>query len=371
MNVVYLSNSTIPSRTANSLHVMKMCQALAQAGHQVRLVGTSTGRSSTEAEASPFAHYGVEECFDLTLLPRPSMPGGHYLFALGAALDAWVHGADLVYGRDIFSCFFASLLGLPVVLELHAPPQELGERNRQMFAFMVRHALLRRVVVISEALRETMRERYGLSPSCVRVAHDAADADAVAGQASLTEIDRLQVGYVGHLYPGKGMEVIAALAPACPWADFHVVGGTEADLARWRGELAEAENVTFHGYVPNGRTPAYRRAFDVCLAPYQRSVSISSGSLDVSRWMSPLKIFEYMSAGKAILCSNLLVLREVLTHDHNAWLCSPDRPGDWVEALEHLRDEPETRRRLGKQARQDFEAKHTWEARAKNVLALA
>jgi len=100
-------------------------------------------------------------------------------------------------------------------------------------------------------------------------------------------------------------------------------------------------------------------------------VSVSSGSMDVSRWMSPLKIFEYMSAGKAILCSDLPVLKEVLTHDRNAWLCTPDRPGEWVEALEHLRDEPGVRRRLGAQARKDFEAKYTWEARAKNVLALA
>ena len=38
MKIAYISKSFIPSRTANSIHVMKMCSALAENGHEVTLL---------------------------------------------------------------------------------------------------------------------------------------------------------------------------------------------------------------------------------------------------------------------------------------------------------------------------------------------
>jgi glycosyltransferase involved in cell wall biosynthesis len=84
--------------------------------------------------------------------------------------------------------------------------------------------------------------------------------------------------------------------------------------------------------------------------------------------MSPLKTFEYMASGKAILCSDLPALREVLAHEQTALLCKPDDPQCWKAALERLRDEPGLRQRLGERAKSEFEAKYTWKARAENVL---
>jgi glycosyltransferase involved in cell wall biosynthesis len=163
------------------------------------------------------------------------------------------------------------------------------------------------------------------------------------------------------------MEIIEPLAQACPWADFQVVGGTERDVQRWRRRLRGVENVTLHGFVPHDRAAQFRHACDVLLAPYQESVS-TSGHDDPAEWMSPLKIFEYMAAGKPMLCSRLPVLHEVLTHDENAWLCDPNDPADWAEALTRLRNRPEKRVQLGERARREFERHHTWSSRAQKVL---
>ena len=69
-------------------------------------------------------------------------------------------------------------------------------------------------------------------------------------------------------------------------------------------------NVELAGYLPHGEVASFLAACDVLLAPYQRQVSIASG-FDTARWMSPLKIFEYMAAGRLVLCSDLPALREV------------------------------------------------------------
>jgi glycosyltransferase involved in cell wall biosynthesis len=83
--------------------------------------------------------------------------------------------------------------------------------------------------------------------------------------------------------------------------------------------------------------------------------------------MSPLKLFEYMSAGKPIVASDLPVLREVLD-EANAVLVDPEDADAWARALESLRDAG-LRERLGVRARRDFLERHTWDIRARKVLA--
>jgi hypothetical protein len=68
MKLVYLANTGIPSRAANSIHVMKMCQAFAKNGHDVTLI--LPDRRDVERDvADPFAFCGVAHCFQLTKLP--------------------------------------------------------------------------------------------------------------------------------------------------------------------------------------------------------------------------------------------------------------------------------------------------------------
>ena len=107
--------------------------------------------------------------------------------------------------------------------------------------------------------------------------------------------------------------------------------------------------------------------FDAVLAPYQRKVAVVGGG-DTSAFMSPLKLFEYMSWGKPILCSDLPVLREVIEDGCNGLVLPPDDPTAWVAALHRLIDDSTERERLGNGARSDFLARHTWRRRAERVL---
>jgi glycosyltransferase involved in cell wall biosynthesis len=112
----------------------------------------------------------------------------------------------------------------------------------------------------------------------------------------------------------------------------------------------------------------HMRTFDVVLAPYGQKVSVKSGSFGAERWMSPLKIFEYMSYGKAMVATDLPVIREVLESRKNALLAPAGDLDLWQQALRELADDPALRRELGDRARNDFEARHTWSARARAVL---
>ena len=63
-----------------------------------------------------------------------------------------------------------------------------------------------------------------------------------------------------------------------------------------------------------------------------------------------MKLFEYMAAGKAIICSDIPVLHEAVTHEETAIMVSPGNLNEWVEAVSRLRDDEVLRKRLGRAA---------------------
>jgi len=345
---------------------MKMCQAFAKGGHEVTLLSPDRGKQEPEVD-DPYRFYGVEACFQLTRLPQFNVKGGARIYGMLAALKAKVSNVHLAYGRCLQSCFFSSLLGVPVIYESHQLATNPSRLTAWMFYSLIQSQSFQRLVVISDALRRDYQQHYGIPSSKILVAHDGADDPGKVDKLAFAQSDRLQAGYVGHLYPGKGMEIVTELVKACPWADFHVIGGTDADIGYWKSQLSGFNNICFHGFIPHAKTEQYRQSCHVLLAPYQRSVS-TCGAGDISQWMSPLKVFEYMAAAKAMMVSDLPVLREVVAHEETAWLCEPDNVDSWIAGLTRLSQDSALRESLGAKAREAFEMKYTWQARASKII---
>lgn len=374
MRLLYQSLSYVPSRRASAVHVMKMCAALARAGHEVQLA-TKLAPSRQEPDIEDdHAYYGVARSFEIRKLPRPTWKGGgivHLWHSRRLAIES--RPLDLIYSRDLAAAVASARLSIPLVFEAHGPPT--GSWSRAFYRRLFASANLRRLVVISEALKRLF-EKSELLPSGLEVvvAHDAADPfpETATNQdelpARLADSKRHRVGYVGHLYAGRGVELMIALASLMPDHDFHLVGGSVADLERWRGS-AVPENLNLHGFVSPSRIPQFYRAFDVLLAPYQRRVLVASGRTDTSAWMSPMKVFEYMAAGRPIVASDLPVLKEVLRHGENALLVPPDAVEEWREAVEAVTSTPALAGGLARSARDDFFRHHTWDSRVAKVLA--
>ncbi|MGW2631179.1 glycosyltransferase family 4 protein [Streptomyces chattanoogensis] len=368
MRIAYLHACEIPSVFANGVHVMRMCDAFADAGHDITLYA-ATG--STPAE-DIHAYYGTRNRFPVHTFAAPRIP------VLGLWIRAWrvrravrrSGAVDLLYGRDLYALLASAGLA-PLVYETHL--LRPGRDQRLMERLLFRLGSLRRVVTITQALAEDYRRtvprlRRPGGPEMV-TASDCADLPPTTGPTATLpgRPDALKVGYVGHLYPGRGIDVILALAASVPDADFHLVGGTNEDLAHWRSR-SRPPNVHFHGHRPPAQLHPYYRAFDLVLAPYQRRVACAGGVGDIGRWVSPMKLFEYMSHGKAIIASDLPVLREVLTDGVNCVLCPPDDVAAWTAAVKRLADDPGERASLGQVAERQLRRDYTWRARVDRVL---
>ena len=225
-------------------------------------------------------------------------------------------------------------------------------------------------MVITQALKVAFLKNYQAHSNKIQVVPDAADK---AKEDGLPEHwpgrdNCLQVGYVGNLFPGKGMEIISQLCDGFADMDFHVIGGTEKDIAYWKAKTSQ--NLFFHGFISQADLSRYINVLDICLLPNQKNVltfgDMSKKSCNISDYTSPLKMFEYMAHGKAIVASDLQVLREVLNED-NAILVKHDNIEAWGSALTSLR-EKNRRNNLGSRAYEDFIQNYTWTQRAAKAL---
>ncbi len=389
MKIAIISPTSIPSRRANTLQVMKMSQALAQLGQavQVAIPGqqpqTPTNKSLWEELAW---QYGLSQEFPLTWLPaQPRLR--RYDYGLRAVRWAQSWGADLVYTRLPQAAAYASWSGLQTILEIHDIPHGL------LGPWLLRRFLdgpgALRLVAITQALADDLERKFPLpaSNSFIKTAPDGVDLERYASlpepsaarrsllaaptfrlalDGGVFSPETFTAGYSGHLYAGRGAELILALAQRLPQYNFLVVGGEPQEVRRLRGIAKEqgVGNLILTGFVPNAELPLYQAACDVLMMPYQWQVAASSGG-DISRYLSPMKLFEYLACGRAILASDLPVLQEVL-NAQNAVILPAGDVGRWAAALQALQSQP-GREKLAQQARLDA-ARYTWKARAGRIL---
>jgi len=357
---------------ANAVHVMNMCHAIAELGHSVTLVTKENPSRQEVSSLSDFAFYGLPPNFDIIKLACPPRRGAYatYVIHMARLLLRLRGRIDLLHCRDPWGAWIGSVLGYSFILELHGTPSRFTER------LLLRRTLksdgLVRVVFNCLALRRNIERDFPIPPGRGIVAHNGArpqdcTMDASTKWSCSAKGDDLRLGYIGNLYSGKGMEVVAALAERLPRHLFEVVGGSERDLMSWR-KRSLPKNVLLHGFVPPESLPDYLARLDVLLLPNQREVYGSSGRTDFGQWTSPIKMFEYMASGKPIIASDLPVIREVLHNEENALLVSPDHLESWVMAVERLCEDFGLRKRLGEQARSDQLEYYTWGARASAIL---
>jgi glycosyltransferase involved in cell wall biosynthesis len=378
LRIHYLWGGRLPSQLANAVHVMKMCAGLAAAGHEVTLYHSSPPVASSVWELDElFAQYGLSRSFQLTNISSRPGPFRH-LFALQAALRARQRPpADLVYSRYLPAGAWASLLGLPTIQEFHVPPDTASARAYLRMLLAGRGC--RKLIVITHALECRLQSQIPMHRwRDVLVEADGVNVEefrAAAAQPAPSDMvphmqQRPLIGYVGSLHPGKGAELINPIAQRVPNAQFVVVGGPDELAAAYRDQSTAANitNVAWLGYRPNALVPRYIQACDVLLLPNQPKV-ILLGKQDIGQWTSPLKLFEYMAAGKIIIASNLPVLTEVL-NEGNAVLCDPSNPDEWANIVRGVVQGRVDYRSRATRAQLDVEH-YTWVKRAVRCVSAA
>lgn len=371
MKIGCIAPSRVPSNTANSIQVMKVCQSMVQIDHTVGLWVPGTAHLPW-SELS--GHYGLNSTFEVFWLPsKPSLR--RYDFAALAVSEAVRWGAECIYTWLPQAAILGQMRGLPVVLEVHDRPT--GKLGPWLLRRTIRMHGKKRIAVITRALAAVLAKEFKLSipaeelviaPNGVDLERftDLPQPPAARKQLGLPA-EKLTAVYTGHLYAGRGVDLLFGLARAFPHIQFLLVGGNPESVAACREQAAAEglQNLTLTGFIENQKLPLYQAAGDVLLMPYGRVIAGSSGgnSADIC---SPMKMFEYMATGRAILCSDLPVFHEVL-EDRFTTFCTAEDLDSWTAGFDNLIQNPGKIQEMGRQAKEAAQ-QYNWKSRAQTIL---
>lgn len=366
MKTAYVAGSVIPSRSANSIHVMKISEEFARLCEEFELI--VPGIDSSDIQEDPYEYYGIEKKFPIRRIRKKTGGWYRYYFAFKCMRQIKKDRVERIVTRDPLVAFLAVLGRKQVVLDLHGEIAHLiGRAYRIMkWDFFVKNPRLR-LVMITQSLAKYYEKKYGVDPAAVTVLPDGCTIENFVPyyDMPLLEEESMKIAYAGSLGEGRGYEIIEELARSDKKNHYIIYGGTREDVVRITGR-EQPDNIEFRGYIANREIPRALCEQDILLLPYQNKV-IAKGE-DTGKVMSPLKLFESMASGRVIIASDLQILREIVD-DTDCYLADPDDAADWKRILQEISDNRESAREKAAKAKEDVK-QYTWRKRAEKMLEL-
>lgn len=353
-SIIYATKTPLPYPNAASINIVQTCQTLAQLGYNSVLYNDWKPWRLTTLFHNVRKYYGIDRLsFDIHRVPPISTVYFHGLYHLARKMNA------IVFTRDLSTASYTTHRGIPTILELHT-----SKNNSKDILALLENSNLIKLLFISQSLYDS----YGLDNNDCRVSvyHDPVNPLRFS---DIIVPDKTSCGYVGSSFPGKGLrEIVIPLALKNPDIEFHIAGISKRDIIKHSNKDVDLTNINAYGRIQPNRVPRIFNRFNIALLPNQPNIHLPNGT-DIGAHTSPLKLFEYMAAGKAIVASDIPVLREVLTHEYNALLIKHNHLDGWIEAIKRLKTDDKLFNRISAQAKNDALKYYSFEYRYSAILS--
>jgi glycosyltransferase involved in cell wall biosynthesis len=377
--VLYTAFDVVPSPKGASTHILHFLRGLVNGGYSVHLVTPGDGALPPEDEL---------EGARVTRLPP--VKGENFLArAIGFGQAVMEHVAshpeyDFVHYRSVWSGLplaqakahygYKTLFEvnglLSVELKYHYPGlRESGVlakiRQQELVTLMLSDALVCPSAVTRAFLTslDAPRQRIRVIPNGV------SPVDFKATPLPPDDGHTPVLLYIGTLADWQGLDILIKAMPSilaeCQ-VRLCVLGRGRSRqrkvLAKQIRKLGLDGHVSLEPAQPHHLVPGVIAQADLCVAP------LGMNDRNITQGCCPIKVIEYMAAGRPILASNLPVVRELVREDVDALLFSPDDPQDLArQALAILCDRA-LAERLASSAASRAREKFTWNAAQKKLL---
>lgn len=358
----------------SSVHVQEVIRAMIRAGHDVMLFASKFGGAVPPGLESV-------ECLGLpSAQERDPARREQALIDTNALIPAFLdqHGRfDMVYERYALwsdgAMAWARRRGVASVLEINAPLIEEQARHRGLHDRRAAERIAARVfadaddiVAVSSgvagylAQRSVATEKVHIIPNGVTV--DRFDP------APRPRDGKLVIGFVGTLKPWHGVDTLItavqiARERGVPARLLIVGDGPERAALEVQLQQAGLAAVTeLTGAVAPGDIAPLIARMDVATAPYPDMPDF---------YFSPLKIMEYMAAGRATIASRIGDIDGLISHSVDGLLCPPGSADAMADVLVCLHGDPDLRERLGRNARAKADAEMGWDSVVARIFALS
>ncbi len=367
------------------VHVMEFTRAFRELGHTIEssslfLKKDSAGKSERYRSKEPVWKTKLRKFY---YEPRQVFNNFRFFFKEWKIIRSF--RPDVIVTRHS-PYFFTSpvlgrLYGIPVILEINALGQHLLKTYIRFhvhypgFSFFEKISLklCSAATVTSRELKDILVD-YRVPEAKITVNPMGVDPGKICPHTdsglkkSLGLSGKVIFGFIGSINYWHGMdnlmEMMKRTVSALPRIAYLIVGDgpKRQELEDFVRQNGLGDRVKCTGYVPYEEINLYLNAMDVCLALYP---------LEKAFFFSPLKIFEYMAAGRPVVATSVGQIREIIRHGENGFLVDPDRPREIEALFRKLMNDSPLRKRIGESARTFISTNYSWHRNAKTVERVA
>ena len=377
--ILYISPNKIKENSASSIHILNMCNAAYDLNYDITLISSSDNKlEEVKTEIKKF--YG-EFKFKLFSINNFFLNKGNELiitfFLIYLYLFKFINIKNkYIISRNLYTAFFISFfLKKRVIYETHIVEKYFRSYLQSKIILKNNNT----TICISDVLKDLLIKRYNINNNNnIYTLHDSANIinlskdlinnnkNKIFNNLNIPRKYKL-IGYFGGLYKGRGMELIVNLSYLKKDCFFLVFGGDIASINYWKNKI-QTNNLIFMGNLKYSDVGLNLKSMDILLMPYQKKVYLSTTKTSTAEWMSPLKMFEYMSSNVPFISSKLKVLQEILVHNHNCLLAEPDKIDDWSKAIDRLKRDSNLANLISSNSYHEFKNNHTWQKRLEKII---
>jgi len=352
--IYYVSELNIPNKSAYSIHVMKMCEAFSKLGFKAFLF-TINNKNLTKT----FKSYNVKYKFKII----PVFKNFRKLNFLSRVtfskkiLSNNFEKNSILISRSIIFALMASTLKKNVILELH---HEIKGLSKLIYIFLKYFGFIDNLKFIF--LHKDLKNFYNIDSKKSIVLDDATNLENFKFKKK--RLLKNTCVYIGSFFEGKGVEQIYRLARQNNNIKFHIYGEKKHLLFE-----KKIKNVEVFDYVDYSKIPEILSQYEVALMPYQKKVK-GRGSIWLEKYMSPLKMFDYMTAKMIIIASDLRVYKHILKNNFNCKLIKTNDDEKWSQTINYIFKNKKKNQYLKNNAYKTAK-RYTWEKRCKKIITFS
>ena len=327
INISYIAEINLNSKSAYKHQVLKMCDAFSQKGFKVKLFIINANKVKFNKLKRNYllkSNFKIVEIYNsinhLNFLTR-------LLFSI--KLFFLIKNKDeIIFSRSVFVSIFLSIFGVKNVLEVHQPNSGL---TNLMFNFF-RKKILRNTKFI--LINKNLNKIFLLRKDKFIVADDGVDLKDFKSVQNIKYKDSCV--YTGSLFQGKGVEIILKLAKKLNKFTFYVYGDLKTAPAKILNDCLKLKNIKLLGHVKYSEIPKILKSHKSIIMPYSKKVFGNHKNTNIEKYMSPLKLFDYLASGRIIVASKSQSYSHILKDTINSVLCDSSNLDKWVKTLKDI-----------------------------------
>ena len=357
--IIYISELNLPNISAQALQTLKMCSAFA-GKKETKLIVLNSLKNFNFFKKN----YLLKSYFSITgVFKKPKkinfMTRLLFFIKLINLID--FNKKDLIITRSVMISILLSIYGIKNILELH-----IENTSFTKFFFKIKFFFLnsknQKFILISKNLNDFFK----LKKKDYIILDDASDPDDFNFKNQTPKYNSCI--FVGSFFKGKGIELITEISKKMPNIKFYLYGKPTHYFKNKKKEFSK--NIISRGYLPYSKIPRLLSQHKVCLMPYASKTFINANNTSNEKYISPLKLFDYLSSGKILVASKLEVYKHLLVDQKNCFLASSDKVGDWVKILNKIFKNYKNLKGIRRNARNTAKL-YTWNKRAEKIIKFA